>query len=92
MIFPALNLTVARGGITKLLPGSIRIAPHAGLGQARLKNAKIAQFDRDIVGQTVGNVVESSLHNVKNVVLDHPSLIADGHNNIPFCKLRHITN
>jgi hypothetical protein len=57
-----------------------------------LKNAKIPQFDCDIIRQTVGNVVEGSLHNFENVVLDHPSLIADGHNDIPFCKLRHITN
>ena len=58
MILPALNLTVARGGITKLLPGSIRIAADARLGQAWLKNAEIAQLDRDIVRQTIGDVIQ----------------------------------
>jgi hypothetical protein len=37
-------------------------------------------------------MVEGTLHNFKNVVLDHPSLIADGHDDIPFGELRHITN
>ena len=31
IIFPALNLTVARGGITKLLPGSFGLRPTRGL-------------------------------------------------------------
>ena len=90
--FPRLELDGRARRNNKTAARLIRVAPHAGLGQARLKNAKIPQFDRDIIGQTVGNVVESSLHNVKDLVLHHPSLIADGHNNVPFCKLRHITN
>ena len=62
----------------------VRISPDAGLGQPRLKNAKVAQFNGDIVGQTIGDFIERALDHIKDFMLDHAGLIADGDNDVAF--------
>jgi hypothetical protein len=48
-----------------------------------LEHPEITQFDRHIVRQAVGNMIERALHDLKNVMLHHPRLVADGHDNVP---------
>jgi hypothetical protein len=62
----------------------IRIPPDAGLSQPRLKNAKVAQFNGDIVGQTIGDFIERALDHIKDFMLDHAGLVADGDNDVAF--------
>jgi len=64
MILPGLNFTVAREGITKLLPGWFGFRPING----------------NIVCQTVGDFIERPLDHIENLMLHHPGLIADRHN------------
>jgi hypothetical protein len=66
------------------------VASHARLRQARLEHAKISQLDRDIIRQATGDMVEGPLHNFKDIVLNHPCLITDGHDNVPLRELGHI--
>jgi hypothetical protein len=54
-----------------------------------LEHPEVAQFYCDIVRQAIGNVVERTLHDLENVVLHHPRLVADGHNDVPLGELRH---
>jgi hypothetical protein len=49
-----------------------------------LKHAEIAQFNRDIVGQTVGDFIERPLDYIEHFVLDHSGLVADGDNDVAF--------
>jgi len=41
-----------------------------------LKNAKIAEFNRDIASETVGNFIKRPLHYIEDLMLDHASLVA----------------
>jgi hypothetical protein len=49
-----------------------------------LKNTKVSQFNRDIVGQTVGDFIERSLDHVEHFVLDHAGLVSDRDDNVAF--------
>jgi hypothetical protein len=62
----------------------IGISSHPWFRQTRLKDSEIPQFDRDVIGQTIGNVIEGSLDDFEDIMLDHSGLIANGDNNIPF--------
>jgi hypothetical protein len=83
MIFPALNLTVARRN-HKTTPGLVRISSYARLGQAWLKHPEVAQLDGNIFGQTVGDLVEGSLNYIKDLVLHQPRLDADSADDVAF--------
>jgi hypothetical protein len=67
----------------------VRIAANARLGQSRLEDAKIAQFDRHIPRQAISDVIKRPLYDLENLVLHHPSLVAYGHDNVAFCELTH---
>jgi hypothetical protein len=54
-----------------------------------LEDAKIAQLDRDIIGQTVGDFVQSTLHDLENFVLHHAGLVADRYDNVAFRQFCH---
>jgi hypothetical protein len=47
-----------------------------------LKNAKIAEFNRDIVSQAVGDFIKRPLDYIEDLVLDHAGLIADRDDNV----------
>jgi hypothetical protein len=74
----------------KAASGLIRVAPNAGLCQARLKHAKVAQLDGHVARQAIGDLVQSSLNDIKHLMLDHPSLVTDRHDNVAFCELAHL--
>ena len=44
--------------------------------------AEIAQFNGDIVGQTIGDFIECALDHIKDFMLDHSGLVADGDNDV----------
>jgi len=68
----------------------IGIATDTRFGQARLENAEIAQFDRDIASQAVGDLIQCSLDDIENLVLHHPGLVTDGHDDVAFSELAHV--
>src|SRR4029077_20856908 len=67
----------------------IWVSSHPRLGQSRLENSKVAQFDRNVVGQTVSNFVEGTLDNVEDLVLHHSGLVANRNHDVAFRKLCH---
>ena len=69
--------------------GLVGISADARFGQARLKDAKVAQLNRNIASQAIGDVIQRSLNDFEDLVLDHPSLITDGHNDVAFGELTH---
>jgi len=60
----------------------IWVSTDARLGQTRLKNAKIAQFNRDIVSETVGNFIKRPLDYIEDLMLDHTGLVANGDDDV----------
>jgi len=62
----------------------VRVSSDAWFCQPRLKNTKVSQFNRDIVGQTVGDFIERSLDHVEHFVLDHAGLVTDRDDNVAF--------
>jgi hypothetical protein len=64
--------------------GLIRISTDARLCQPRLENAKVAQLDGDVVGQTVGDLIKRPLDYIEDLVLDHAGLVTDGDNDVAF--------
>jgi hypothetical protein len=67
----------------------IWVSTDTGFGQPGLKNSKIAQLDRHIVGQTVSDLVQRPLDNIEDLMLDHSGLIADRNYDVAFGKLCH---
>jgi len=55
----------------------IWIPANSGFCQPRLKNAKIPQLNRNIVGQTICDFIERPLNYIEDLMLDHSRLIAD---------------
>ena len=64
--------------------GLIRISPNARLCQSRLKNTEVAQFNGDVVCQTISDFIERPLNHIEDFMLDHAGLIADRHNDVAF--------
>lgn len=62
----------------------VRVATDSWFGQTRLKHSEIPQFDRNIIGQTVSDVIQRSLHNIKDLVLHHSGFVAYRHYDIAF--------
>ena len=69
--------------------GLIGIPSDARLGQTRLKDSEVAQFDGHVPRQTVRDLVQSPLDHIEDLMLYHPRLIADGHDDVAFCELTH---
>ena len=59
MIFPGLNFTVARAGITKLLPGSFGFRPTRGFVKRGWNTPNFATHCH-IIGKAVGNVIQGA--------------------------------
>ena len=66
----------------KTTTGLIRDSNDSRLGQTRLKNAEIAQFDRVIVGEAVGNLIKRPLDHIEDLMLDDAGLLTDGDDNV----------
>jgi len=81
---PSLELNGCARGNHKAAAWLVRISTNARLSQPRLKHPKIAQFNRDVPGQTVGYLVESPLDYVEHFVLDFARLVADRDYNVAF--------
>jgi hypothetical protein len=62
--------------------GLVWISPYSRFGQPRLKNAEVAQFHWNIIGQAVGDFVQSALNHIEDFVLHHPGLVADRNDNV----------
>ena len=82
MIFPGLNFTVARAGITKLLPGSFGFRPTRGFVKRGWKTPKFRNSTATLLAR-LSVMIKGALNNVENLVLDHASLVADRHHNVP---------
>lgn len=67
----------------------IRVSTDAGFGQSRLEDSEVAQLDRHIVGQTIGDLIERPLDDIEDLMLDHPSLVANRYYNVAFGKFCH---
>ena len=65
-------------------PRFVRISANPRFRQAWLKDPGISQFHCHIISKAVGNVIQGALNNIENLVLDHASLVADRHHNVPF--------
>jgi hypothetical protein len=66
----------------KTAAGLIGVSTDARLGQARLKNAKVAELNRDIASETVGNFIKRPLDYIEDLMLDHASLVAYGDDDV----------
>ena len=69
----------------KTAAGLIGVASNSGLCQARLKNAEVAQFNRNVVRQAVGDFIERALDDVKDLMLNHAGLVADRNDDVALC-------
>jgi hypothetical protein len=67
----------------------IWISADARFGQSRLEDSEVAELNRDVVGQTVSDLVERTLDNIEDLMLDHSGLIADRNYDVAFGKLCH---
>jgi hypothetical protein len=52
--------------------------------QAWLENTKVAQFNSDVLGQAVSNLVKRPLDHIEDLVLNHPCLVTDGDDDVAF--------
>jgi hypothetical protein len=68
----------------------IWVATNPRFGEARLKDAKVAQLDSYVACQAIGDLIQRSLNDIEDLVLHHPSLVADRHDNVAFCELAHL--
>src|SRR5213078_5143446 len=64
--------------------GLIRVSPDARFCQPGLENTEVAQFNRNVVCQTVRDFIECALDHVEDFMLNHAGLIADGDNDVAF--------
>jgi len=71
--------------------GLIGVTAHARFGQAYFKYAEIAQFHVVPFGERFRDKVERFLDDIENLGLNHPCLVADPYNQIPFRQIRHST-
>ena len=81
---PGLELNGCARGNHKAAAWLVRISTNARLSQPRLKHPKIAQFNRDVPGQTVGDLIESPLNYVKHLMLNFAGLITDRDYDVAF--------
>ena len=58
-------------------PRLIGVASNTGTGEPDFENAEVPQFHRLSLREGVGNVIESTLNNVKYLGLDQASFIGD---------------
>ncbi len=85
--FTGFKLNRRSRGNDKAASRFVGIATHSRLGKARLKDAKIPQFDRNVFRQTIGDMIKGALHDLEDFVLHHSSLVTYGDHNIAFGEL-----
>src|SRR5215207_1943206 len=68
----------------------VRVATDARLGEFHLKHAEIAQLDVVPICKRLNNLIESPLDDLKYLVLNQPSFVADAHNNFSLGECGHI--
>ena len=62
----------------------IRVAADTRLGEFNFEDAEVTQFDRIALSECVGDVIERSLDDVEDLVLDQACLVADFNDEFPF--------
>jgi hypothetical protein len=60
------------------------IAADAGLADFHIEHAEVAQLHLVALGERLGDVVQSFLHDIKNLGLDQPGFLTDAHHKIAF--------
>ena len=87
--FPRFELHRCPGRDDETAAGLVGIAADTRFRKARLENAEIAQFHGYVARQAVGDLVQSFLNDLKDLVLHHSGLIADSDNNVALGELGH---
>jgi hypothetical protein len=89
--FSGFELHSRAGGDDDIMLGLVRIAAHAGFGQADFENTEVAEFNIAASGESIGDTVECELDDAENFLLGESSLLADLNYQIPFSEVGHIS-
>ena len=87
--FPRFELHCCPGRDDETAARLVGIAADTRFRKARLEDAEIAQFNGYVACQAVGDLVQSFLNDLKDLVLHHSGLIADRHDDVAFGELAH---
>lgn len=88
--FSGLELNGCAGGDDHVVLGLIRIATHAGFGEADFENAEVAELNVATSRQGVSDAIQCELDNAEYFLLSESCFFADLHYQITFCEVGHI--
>ena len=90
--FSGLELNGCAGGDDHVVLGFVRVATHAGFGEADFENAEVAQFNVATGRQGVSDAIQCELDNAEYFLLSESCFFADLHYQITFCEVGHMVS
>lgn len=90
--FSGLELNGCAGGDDHVVLGFVRVATHAGFGEADFENAEVAELNVPTSRQGVSDAIQCELDNAEYFLLSESCFFADLHYQITFCEVGHMVS
>jgi len=90
--FSGLELNGCAGGDDDIVLGLVRVATHAGFGEADFENTEVAELNVATCRQGVSDAIQCELDNAEYFLLSESCFFADLHYQITFCEVGHMVS